>query len=132
MVRVLTLALGLALAACVTSTPAAEAPDAGANAEHGADLFDQNCSACHSVAPALRNKMGPSLFGVVGRTAGAVEGYEYSQPLRDSGTVWSPEALDGYLANPQTAVPGNKMKFDTSGLKPAERADIVAFLAAQK
>lgn len=98
---------------------------------HGAEIFDLNCSACHSIAPVLRNKLGPSLFGVVGRKAGSVETYSYSPAIPGTGLTWTPENLDAYLTNPKKVAPDNRMKFD--GLPSADdRADIIAFLSQQK
>lgn len=127
--RVLIRLAAVVLGAAVVAAPALAADDPVA---HGADLFDMNCSACHSVAPALKNKLGPSLFGVVGRKAGAVEGYAYSPALAEGALNWTPETLDAYLTDPQAAAPGNRMKYDTRGLKPDDRAALIAFLGAQK
>lgn len=100
---------------------------AQANADRGADVFDENCAECHSVAPSLKNKKGPSLYGVVGRAAGAVQGFSYSDALLASGIHWTPDKLDAYLQAPKTLIPGGKMKFD--GLsKAAERSDLIDFL----
>lgn len=119
----LSLGLGLVL---LHGAAAAQAADAA----RGADLFDANCAECHSVAKSMKNKKGPALFGVVGRAAAAVAGYEYSDGLRAAGFTWDAEKLDAYLAHPKALVPGGKMKFD--GLEQAgERADIIAFLTAQ-
>ncbi len=102
-----------------------------ADAVRGADVFDANCAECHSVAKTLKNKKGPSLFGVVGRTAGTVAGYEYSEAMHRAGFVWDAERLDAYLAHPKAVVPGDKMKFD--GLDSREeRADVIAFLDERK
>ena len=74
-----------------------------------------------------KNKVGPSMAGVVGRTAGTAEGYRYSKAMTDYGVVWSAETLDPYLENPRGAVKGTKMAF--GGLKKAdERADVIAYL----
>lgn len=102
-----------------------------ADAEKGADSFDANCAECHSVAKVLKNKKGPSLFGVVGRPSGQVQGYDYSDAMKAAGLTWTPEKLDAYITNPKAVVPNDKMKF--KGLADAaERADLVAFLAEQK
>src|SRR5262249_12897280 len=87
------------------------------------------CAACHT-ADATTNKVGPYLKGVVGRKAGAVEGYSYPPAMKakgDEGLVWSESNLDAYLASPQGFVPKDKMAFP--GLKkPEDRADIIAYL----
>lgn len=118
---------GLAAALVFAAGTAARAADA----ERGADLFDTNCAECHSVAKSMKNKKGPSLYGVVGRAAASVSGFEYSDTLRAAGFTWDAQHLDQYLANPRALVPAGKMKFD--GLPKAdERADVIAFLDQQR
>lgn len=118
--RFMALALGLTLSA----TPAAFAQDGDAAA--GKTVF-RKCQACHTVQ-AGKHRMGPSLYGVIGREAGTAEGYpRYSDVMKAYGMVWTAETLDPYLENPKKAMPGNKMHF--VGLKKAEdRADVIAYL----
>jgi len=100
-------------------------------ADRGEDLFELNCSSCHSVASPPRNKMGPSLLGVVGRPVGSAAGYSYSAGFSAIGAVWTPELLDAYIVNPKILAPNGRMSF--KGLAdPAERAAVIAFLAAPK
>lgn len=85
------------------------------------------CKACHAVGPNARNRVGPELNGVVGRAAGSVAGYNYSQANKESGIVWTEEELATYLSDPRGTVPGTKMTF--AGLKKDEDvADVVAYL----
>jgi cytochrome c2 len=85
------------------------------------------CAACHETA-AGSTAQGPSLAGVVGRRAGAREDFRYSRAMQRAGIVWSPEALDAFLADPPNAIPGNRMAF--SGVPdPALRRAIIAYLA---
>ena len=108
-----------------TGTAAAQAGDAAA----GEKVFNQ-CKACHTVE-AGKNRVGPSLHGVTGRKAAAVEGFNYSPAMKDWGQSWTPENLDKYLADPKAFIPGNKMAF--AGLKnPQDRANVIAYLAQQK
>ena len=90
------------------------------------------CKACHAVGPEAKNKVGPVLNGVVGRHAGAVEGYKYSKAMAAKGAeglVWDEAALAAYLANPRGFVKGTKMAF--AGLKKEEDVDnIIAYLAS--
>ena len=96
----------------------------------GADLFKSRCGICHS-PEAGTNKIGPSLFNVVGRPAGSIDGYPYSDANRHSGIVWRPEVLDRYLTAPQAMVPGTKMTFP--GIKNDEqRAAVIAYLETLK
>src|SRR5580658_7997704 len=67
------------------------------------------CSVCHDTGPA--NKIGPTLFGIVGRKAGTAQAFRYSRAMKRSKIVWNEEALGAYLADPQATVPGNAMAF---------------------
>lgn len=85
------------------------------------------CAVCH-VVDKPQNKVGPSLHGVIGRPAGAVEGFKYSDAMKNSGLVWDEATLDQYLENPKGFVKGNKMAF--AGLKkPEDRANVIAYIA---
>ena len=111
----------LGLAALLLAGPA------HADAARGADVFDENCAECHSMAQPLKNKKGPGLYGVVGRAAATVPDFKYSEALIAAKLVWTPEQLDAYLRNPKAAVSGGKMKFD--GLDDATaRQDLIDFL----
>jgi cytochrome c len=113
-----------AMALLAIAAPAA----AAGNVAAGGDLFDSYCSDCHSVSPRGTNKKGPSLFNVVGRRAGTVAGFAYSDAMKAGNILWTPERLDAYLANPKAVVPQGIMKF--KGLpKAQERADVIAYLA---
>ncbi len=95
----------------------------------GRVLFNQ-CRACHTTNPRQASLMkGPGLAGILGRRAGSLEGYTgYSEAMVKSGITWTPEAIDKYLANPATVVPGNNMAF--IGLPKAEdRQAVLAYIA---
>lgn len=97
------------------------------DAPAGQKVFELQCSICHSPRP-NRNIVGPSLFSVVGRPAGAVPGFHYSSANRASGLVWDASTLDRYIAGPRQVVPGTLMTYP--GLKDGhQRADLIAFLA---
>ncbi|MFP5513014.1 MAG: c-type cytochrome [Alphaproteobacteria bacterium] len=123
------LLMGVAtLAAIVMGAGAAQAADAAA----GKDVF-KVCMACHTTEQG-KNKVGPSLHGVVGRQAAAVDGFKYSGPMKEKaagGLTWTAENLDAYIKAPKEVVPGGTMAF--AGLKDdTKRADLIAFLAEQK
>jgi cytochrome c len=98
---------------------------AAGDAAKGEKVFAK-CKACHTTE-AGKNRVGPSLAGLFGRTAGTVEGYKYSDSMKGSGIVWSDETVSQYLEAPKTFMPGNKMAFP--GLKkPEDRDDVIAYL----
>ena len=103
---------------------AAWADDASA----GASVFKTECSECHSVKEG-RNKKGPSLFGIVGRSAGTISDYSYSDALRQAHWVWTADKLHSYLSQPaKQANPGTKMKY--SGLTdPKQLDDLISYLS---
>ncbi len=101
----------------------------GEDIQLGKTIYSQ-CVACHSLETNLQ-QIGPSLSGVVNRKIGSVADYRYSNSLRNSTGVWSPERLNAFLENPQAALPGNRMPY--SGLtNPTERAALIAYLATIK
>lgn len=100
----------------------ARAQDAAA----GERLFRQRCGACHTMQPG-QNRIGPTLAGVVGRTAGSVDGARYSKSMQESGLTWDASQIETFLANPRTLVPGTTMTVAVPNA--ADRADIVAYLA---
>lgn len=102
------------------------APAAHGDAVRGKQLY-QACTSCHSIDD---DDIGPRHRGVVGRKAGSVPGYAYSQALRSSGIVWDPNSLDHWLSNPSALVPGTKMFFLIDD--PQKRADIIAYLSELK
>ena len=85
-----------------------------------------DCASCHSLT-AGENGVGPSLAGVLGRKAATLDDYRYSPALKRSNIVWSPQTLETFIADPQKAVPANRMPY--AGLTNAgERADLIAYL----
>ena len=115
-----------AVCAGLAAMAAAGFSEAAGDAQRGAKVF-RNCAACHSLAPEL-NLTGPSLSGLWGRKAGALESFvRYSESLKRSGIVWNEATLDKWLRDPQAAVPDNFMAF--AGLKDERaREDLIAFL----
>lgn len=125
------LVAGLA-AALLAQQPGTTSGAAEVDAARGERVF-QLCYACHSVDPGETAKLqGPSLFGVVGRRAASVAGFEYSEAMKAKGAaglVWTAAALDRYLADPEAFVPGTNMSVPP--MRDAqERADLIAYLSS--
>ena len=124
-------AMAAALAALAASVAAASDLDAriaGANLKRGQLLF-LVCKGCHDLEAGVPHKVGPNLHGVVGRRAGTAEGFRYSEALAQSGIVWTPETLDGFLRQPGAMVRGNGMAF--AGIaSDADRASLIAWMLA--
>jgi cytochrome c len=107
------------------------APVQAADAAAGETVFRRLCAACHIVTAEGRRGVGPTVFGVIGRKAGSVEGFRYSAAKRDATLVWTPETLDPYLTNPREFMPGTTMAF--AGIRSAEdRANVIAYLQTLK
>lgn len=118
----LLLSLALVAAGAVGASSVANAQDAAA----GEKVFIK-CKACHQVGEGAKNAVGPVLNGVVGRKAGTVEGYSYSEANKNSGITWDEATLTEYLKNPRAKVPGTKMAF--AGLQSdAEIQNVIAYL----
>jgi len=119
--------LFLALAVAVAGSALLTTPARAQDAQAGQQVFRQQCAICHDVAP-NKNRIGPSLFGIVGRKAGSEAGFTYSDPNKNSGLVWDAGTLDKYLADPRGTIPGTKMTY--GGVKnEQQRKDLIAYLA---
>ena len=104
----------------------AQAPYATADRGNGQRLA-QMCKACHTIGKGGVNMVGPNLYGFFGKRAGSVERYAYSAALQEADFVWTPRALDAWLAQPARFLPGNRMSFPgVSGA--SDRADVIAYL----
>lgn len=88
----------------------------------------QVCMACHDLSQNGPNRIGPNLWGVVGRPVASHAGFAYSPALTAVGGKWTYQDLDHFLAGPARAVPGTKMTF-TGIRNPRERAHVIAYLA---
>ena len=99
---------------------------ASASAAEGAKVFSK-CKSCHSIAKGGENKIGPALWGVLGRKAGSLSDYKYSKAMSAYGKSWSFEEMDGFLAKPKEWIKGTKMSY--AGLKNAkDRAALILYM----
>jgi len=99
---------------------------AGASAEHGVRIVKQ-CELCHNLGKAQGPKIGPDLYGIVGRNVASVPGFNYSAALKAKGGTWTFDALNVWLTNPRADVPGTLMTF--AGIEnEKQRADVIAYL----
>jgi cytochrome c len=102
---------------------------AAGDAAAGKQVF-KKCALCHTAEPG-KNKIGPSLAGVIGRESGTAPNYNYSEAMKNAHKKWTPEELDTYLTDPRKEVPGTKMIFP--GLKDEkDRQNVIAYLETLK
>ena len=93
---------------------------------HGEKVF-KKCSACHMIAVDGKNKIGPNLWGVIGRTAGVIDDYNYSKAMKAYAKEWTFGEMNSYLIKPQAYIKGTKMAF--AGLrKEKDRASVILYL----
>lgn len=112
-------ALGLAVAL------GAGVAQADGDVAKGKKVFNK-CKACHTLKEG-KNRVGPSLFGIIGRAAATVEGFKYSTAMKESGITWDEDSLESYLKKPKEMVPGTKMVF--AGLKKeSDIENLIAYL----
>jgi cytochrome c len=113
-----------ALASSVAGGATAGQALAGGDAARGQGAYEARCGGCHSVEA---DRVGPRHAGVVGRMAGSVPGFTYSEALARSGLKWDATLLDRWLNDPEALVPGQRMGYRLNDAQL--RADIVAYLA---
>jgi cytochrome c len=101
-------------------------PYANADVSNG-ERQAQICKACHTLQEGGPNTVGPNLYGFFGKPAGSVENFAYSAALQEAEFVWTPRALDAWLAQPSRFLPGNRMTYPGVP-RAADRVDLVAYL----
>jgi cytochrome c len=117
------------VALAVLLTASGSSALAAGDAEAGAVVF-KKCALCHS-NEAGKTKIGPSLFGVVGRHSASLLGYNYSEAMKSADKTWDEATLNVYLTSPKALVPGTKMTFP--GLPDeTDRLNVIAYLATLK
>jgi len=102
--------------------PAAKPPD-------GATLFKQQCAVCHTLSQSEPMRQGPPLVKIVGRPAGKVDGFKYSEAISKADFAWDETRLNAWLTNPQAVIPGVNMVYRQA--KPETRAAIITYLKEQ-
>jgi len=99
---------------------------ASASVADGKKIF-KKCAACHSIAKGGGNKIGPALWGVLGRKAGSISDYKYSKAMAAHAKPWSLEEMNGFLIKPKDWIKGTKMSF--IGLKKdTDRAAVILYM----
>ena len=94
--------------------------------DHGKNIW-KKCSACHSIKHGGKNKIGPALYGVIGRKVASKDDYKYSKAMAAYDKSWTFEEMNGYLKKPQSYIKGTKMAF--AGLrKEKDRASVIKYL----
>jgi len=127
---------GAASALALLAAPVFPSSAWAADAAHGAQIFKGTCGVCHLAQPHpavsdLAMRIGPNLWGVVGRKAGTTQHFRYSAAMMQSGIVWTPEKLRPYINSPQTTIPNIRMSFQ--GLKNLKDVDdVIAYLQTFK
>jgi cytochrome c len=126
--RAIGLAIGLEFCGAMLLAGAAMAqmPLPEAKPPDGPTLFKQQCATCHTNNATDPARQGPSLFGVVGRRAGSVDGFHYSAGFAKADFVWDDTRLDAWITNPQAMIPGAVMAYRQA--KPEIRTAIIAYL----
>jgi cytochrome c len=115
-------------AALLACAPAALA---GGNPAAGQKIYNSRCLTCHSAQKGGPNRLGPLLFGIMGKPAGTLPGYAYSKPLKNSHFVWSDDNLRKWLKQPNQTLPGTRMAFAGLG-SPQQIEDLIAYLHTLK
>ncbi|MBK4736607.1 c-type cytochrome [Noviherbaspirillum pedocola] len=114
----------LLAALCLLPTLVCAAP--AGDAEAGRRAF-QACASCHAVGPRAHSGFGPQLNGLIGRRAGSLKDYRYSEAMTRSGIVWDERTLAAFIKGPSDVVPGTRMRF--WGIGDERRiADLIAYL----
>jgi cytochrome c len=94
------------------------------------EAIAKKCAACHTFDKGGPNRVGPNLYGVIGRPRASVDGFTYSDAVKKLGGNWQPQDIAAFIFNPKAYAPGTKMGF--AGLpKPEDRANVLAFLNKQ-
>jgi cytochrome c len=122
--------LSCVIAGVAVAVLSAVSADAGQTSDDEL-AFNNHCRECHT-ADKGDNRLGPTLYGVIGRKAGTEPGYaNYSAAVKDSGVVWSAATLDAWITNPDAFLPGNNMHPFAGVDDSAQRARIIQYLSTR-
>jgi len=123
-----TLAIGLGLCGAILAVTlaAAQIPLPAPKPPDGPTLFKQQCATCHTTNLTDAVRQGPSLFNIIGRRVGTVEGFHYSAGFAKADFVWDEARIDAWISNPQEMIPGAVMAYRQA--KPEVRTAIIAYL----
>jgi cytochrome c len=115
--------VGVLLSSSYGQEPASQKGDAGA----GQQVFNNACRTCHTTREG-DNRFGPTLYKIIGRKAGSLPGYGYSEAMKEADFVWDEAKLDRFIANPDKVVSGNNMQPYGGVASAADRVKVISFL----
>jgi cytochrome c len=116
------------MAYMLSSSSALPQVSQGTEAASEQQAFNNACRTCHVMREG-DNRLGPNLHKIIGRKAGSLPDYNYSNAMKEAGFVWDKEKLDRFIANPDEVVSGNSMKPYNGLTSSDDRTKIIAFLA---
>lgn len=119
----------LVVCSALAAPLSAQAEDGGMT-EAGRQIFNHNCTACHSLETS-KNTFGPSLIGVVGRQAASMPRFSYSEAMKNSGLTWTEDNLRKWVADNEALVPGTRMRH-VSITDQAQQDYLISFLRSLK
>lgn len=102
-----------------------------AQADEGQLHYNNHCRTCHSLNEG-DHRLGPSLFEMIGRKAGSLDGYRYSSAFTNSDLIWDNDTMDAFLADPDLVIPGNNMNPFQSIAEPEVRRAIIEWLSGER
>jgi cytochrome c len=118
------------MALIAAATAVATTAHSEADVKLGEAVYKKSCLICHAVEVG-KNKIGPSLHGIVGKKSASIEGFQYSPAMKGADKTWDAKTLDEYLANPRDYIPNTKMVFP--GLKDdGDRRNLITYLESLK
>jgi cytochrome c len=118
------------MALIAATTAVATTAHSEGDVKKGEAVYKKSCLICHAVE-AGKNKIGPSLHGIVGKKSASIEGFQYSPAMKGADKTWDAKTLDEYLANPRDYIPNTKMVFP--GLKDEDdRRNLITYLEGLK